>query len=166
MKTENQKFSLNDLLLLCDTNVSLERVIETKRSRRKGESDEAYKSVKPLKQTVKFNFSNITLREVFERCLAALTVTYQNGTSRAKCDSLDKDANFTGDGWQGWLKANPTFTVDVNSLRSGASKSEIPIEQRIAAMTPDQLIAAFSSNPAALRAIQSAIAAKENEVSK
>ena len=149
--------SLNDLTSFCDSSIILEREVETKRSKRDDETKDAYKAVKALTQKVRFELEGVTLREIFERAISSIVVTYQNGTSRPACDKLDTDSGHTGNGWEGWLKANPSFTIKVSMLKSGGSKAEIPIEQRIAAMSAEQLASSMTEDQlnAALKAMAS-----------
>jgi len=142
-KNEIQIFELSDLNSVCDKTIILEREIETKRSKRKGETQEAYKLVKPIKQTLRVLFDGVHIREIFEKALGTIGVTYQNGTSRPICDKLDQDSNFQGDTWSNWLIANSTYTLKLSDSRNGR-KAEIPIEMRIASMSAEQLASAMS----------------------
>lgn len=159
MENQTKVFELSDLNSICDKTIVLEREIETKRSRREGESQADYKLVKPLKQTLRVEFNGVHVREIFEKALGTIGVSYQNGTSRTACDKLDADAQHQGDGWKAWILANPVYVLKLNEKRSG-TKAEIPIEQRIAAMSSEQLASSMSEEQL-LAALEAAKAKRE-----
>lgn len=149
--------SIQMLNHLCDKSMSFEKVIETKRSRRSNESKEQYKLVESVKQKVTFNFENVDLQTIIQNAIGNLVVTVQNGSIRRSMDTIDKSSNHIGDQWRSVKTDN--MTINVSQKRSG--NVEIPIGQRIANMTADELASNMSEEQ--LRAALVAINARRGK---
>jgi len=146
---------------LCDNSMRFEKVIETKRSRRPNEVKDAngndpYKLIDPVEQKVTFNFENIDLQTIVQNAIGNLVVTVQNGSIRRSMDSIDKSSAHTGDQWRSVKTDN--LIINVAQKRSG--NVEIPIGQRIALMSTDEL--ALNMTEEQLRAALAAISSKKS----
>ncbi len=99
--------------------------VQTKRSKREGETAEDYKSVKAVEQTVKFTFANVELSELLHSrkgVLKSCRILYQDGVRKQDGDVMK------------WLRDNPTVEVDVDALietKRGQGKSAVKMQEKV-----------------------------------
>lgn len=99
--------------------------VQTKRSKREGETAEDYKNVKAIEQTVKFTFANVELSELLHSrkgVLKSCRILYQDGVRKQDGDVMK------------WLRDNPTVEVDVDALietKRGQGKSAVKMQEKV-----------------------------------